>query len=78
MFLDAIARPRINGSDYCDGKIFIGAYTKEVAAINSSKNRERGTIEEKPYEVTADGFYNMMTKNDGLIDAIKEKLFFLN
>jgi hypothetical protein len=76
MFLVTIARPRINGSDYCDGKMFIGAYTQEVAAKNSSKNRPRGLIEEKPYEVTADGFCKMMTKNGGLIASIKEKLFF--
>jgi hypothetical protein len=74
--LFTIARPRINGSDYCDGKIFISAYAQEVVAKHSSKNRPSGLIEKKPYEVNADGFYKMMTKNDGLIASIKEKLFF--
>jgi hypothetical protein len=27
--------------------------------------------------ITSDGFYKMMTKNDGLIASIKEMLFFL-
>ncbi|XP_021839791.2 uncharacterized protein [Spinacia oleracea] len=49
MFLSGVARPIIasGGEVIWDGKIGIWAFTDEVAAIRTSKNRERGTIETK-------------------------------
>ncbi len=56
MFLCCVARPRLNRStgEYFDGKIGIYPFVHKVEAKRNSKNREKGTLETKPDNVTRD------------------------
>lgn len=73
MFLAAVARPRFdkNGNVLFDGKIGIWAFTEEVAALRSSKNRLRGTLELKPINVDTEVYREKILKD--LLPAIKSK-----
>ncbi|CAM9289828.1 unnamed protein product [Ectocarpus sp. 12 AP-2014] len=76
MFLGAVARPQSNVStgstcsDF-DGKIGTYPFTEKVRAQNSSRNKERGTLETKTVEVTKERYRRMMI--DHVIPDIKSK-----
>lgn len=73
MFLCAVARPRFDsdGQVMFDGKIGFWAFTEEVPAQRSSKNRPRGTLELKPVNVNKDVYRKMLVEN--LFPAVKRK-----
>lgn len=74
MFLSAIGVPQQSpdGSKFSDGKIGIWAMAERKPAQKSSKNRPAGTPEVKPVNVTADVFYDVMTRPDGVLDAVRK------
>ena len=74
MFLSAIGVPQQSpdGTAFSDGKIGIWALAERKPAQKSSKNRTAGTPEVKPIIVTADAFYDVMTRTDGVLDAVRK------
>jgi hypothetical protein len=70
MFTAAITEPR--GDD--EGTLTLMPHVEEVAAQRSSINRPRGTIELKPYNITADAFYECMTMEYGLLESINDSM----
>ncbi|XP_074323258.1 uncharacterized protein LOC141660192 [Apium graveolens] len=74
MFMSAVARSRFdkNGNCIFDGKIGIFSFTKEEAAVRTSKNRAKGVMELKPIE----NINKVMVKQciiEKILPAIKEK-----
>lgn len=76
MFLCAVGKPheRPDGT-FFDGKIGIWHFTVQVAAVRSSKNRPRGTMETKNVNVTAETFKEKVLMEGGLLEAVKSKLY---
>ncbi|RQM21490.1 hypothetical protein B5M09_011511, partial [Aphanomyces astaci] len=66
MFLAAVARPRY------DGKIGIWPFVEEVAAVRSSKNRPKGTLELTSQSVNADVYQDMVMNE--VVPAIQVKM----
>ena len=80
MFLTAIARPRDvmlpDGTvHHFDGKLGIWTFGEYQPAQRNSINRARGTPVFKDVAVTAASYREMLTKPDGLIATIKQKMF---
>lgn len=73
MFLTAVARPRWDPhrKTFFDGKIGIWPCIDQVPAQRSSKNRRRGTLVSKPFEVNGEKYSKLITEK--VIPAIKEK-----
>ncbi|RLO05892.1 hypothetical protein DYB28_004488, partial [Aphanomyces astaci] len=55
-----------------DGKIGIWPFVEEVAAVRSSKNRPKGTLELAPQSVNADGYQDMVMNE--VVPAIQVKM----
>jgi len=53
-----------------DGKLMLEGSTKHVAAKKNSKNRPKGTIEEKQLTITADSFLESQVREGGVLDQI--------
>ena len=68
MFLVAITQPF---GDF-DGKLSLMPFVEETVAQRNSINRPAGTIEFKPYSVDSANFYEDLTMEDGLLNAIAE------
>ncbi|ETV82665.1 hypothetical protein H257_05235 [Aphanomyces astaci] len=66
MFLAAVACPRY------DGKIGIWPFVEEVAAVRSSKNRPKGTLELTTQSVNADVYQDMVMNE--VVPAIQVKM----
>jgi hypothetical protein len=78
MFLTAIGVPQTRpDGTYFDGKIGIFPFIYMVPAQRTSKNRVKGTLEVKTQSVDSQAYLQMMTKNGGLLDAIREKMYWL-
>ncbi|RHZ09391.1 hypothetical protein DYB26_014825, partial [Aphanomyces astaci] len=62
IFLAAVARPRYDPhkKQIFDGKIGIWPFVEEVAAVRSSKNRPKGTLELASQSVYADVYQDMV------------------
>ncbi|CAN0236203.1 unnamed protein product, partial [Discosporangium mesarthrocarpum] len=61
MFLAAVARPRmISDGVWFDGKIGIWPIADTVAAMRSSKNRNKGTMVLKPATINAERYKELM------------------
>jgi hypothetical protein len=75
MFLVAVGRPQIleDGTPF-DGKIGIWSFTTTVLAKNNSKNRKKGTPENKLVSVNAEVYREKITGEGGVIAKIKEKM----
>src|SRR5690349_1992898 len=73
MFLAEVARPRFDTHTRLefDDNIGIWPFVRQEPALRNSKNRERGTMVSKPYEVTRVEYIKMLTEN--VIPAIKAK-----
>jgi len=56
-----------------DGKYLIQSHYDMIPAKRNSVNRDRGTLEMKPYNITADRFYDNQVKEGGVLDCITEK-----
>jgi hypothetical protein len=71
MFLCAIvvSHTRSDGTEF-DGKIGIWPLVEEVPAQRASKNRPRGAIEIKGYNINAEAYYDVMTKDNGVLAKI--------
>lgn len=75
MFLVAMARPFIKpDGTWFDGKVGCWDITERVPAQRNSVNRPRGTLITTPLSLTADIYYDLFTKDGGVIDAIKTKM----
>ena len=75
MFLSAVGVPQQGpnkGDGYSDGKIGIIPLAELVPAMRSSSNRPAGTLEVKPVNVTADYFYDVMTRTGGMLEMVKK------
>ncbi|CAN0445145.1 unnamed protein product, partial [Discosporangium mesarthrocarpum] len=73
MFLATVARPRmISDGVWFDGKIGIWPIADTVAAIRSSKNRNKGNMMLKPATVNAERYKELMI--DEVIPAIKARM----
>jgi hypothetical protein len=72
----AITRPRgVPGTDdYFDGLLSLMPHFNYVAAQRYSRNRPAGTIEAKPYNITADNLYAALTMEEGLIQCIEQEV----
>ena len=68
MFLAAIAQPY---GDF-DGKVSMMPLVEEAVAQRNSINRPAGTIEFKSYSVDSANFYEALTMEDGMLNAIAE------
>jgi hypothetical protein len=78
MFLAALARPqRMPDGNWFDGKICMLPSVAKSPAKRTSKNRPAGTMETIPLSVDAAVYYEMMTKEGGVLDCIKSKMFWL-
>lgn len=73
MFLGAIARRRYDETGTCifNGMIGIWPFTEVKAAIRSSKNRQKGTLETKQITVTKNVYLDFMVRK--AIPAIRAK-----
>jgi len=69
-----IARPRMSevSGQYFNGLLSLMPHIEYHEAQRNSRNRPRGTMVPKPYSITADNFYDALTMEEGLIDAIEE------
>lgn len=77
MFLVCVGVPQYHtfpdgSSVFFDGKIGIWTLGERKPAVQNSKNRAKGTLEVKEISVTAEVFYEYMTKAGGVLEAIKE------
>jgi hypothetical protein len=75
MFLSAVGVPQQGpneGDGYSNGKIGIIPLAELVPAKKSSINRPAGTLEVKPVNVTADYFYDVMTRTGGMLEMVKK------
>ncbi|KAF0705573.1 hypothetical protein AaE_014460 [Aphanomyces astaci] len=74
MFLAAVARPRYDAhkKQMFDGKIGIWPFVEEVAAVRSSKNRPKGTLELTTQSVNADVYQDMVMNE--VVPAIQVKM----
>ena len=70
MFVVAMARPQ---RDF-DGKVGCWAVTDAVTAKRDSKNRKKGTIEQKSTTMDSAKYYEILTKEGGLLDSVKRKM----
>ena len=78
MFLSAISAPRfLPDGSFFDGKIGLFPFVEMKPAQRSSTNRPAGTMEIHAQSVTAVTYANMMTKRNGVLDKIREKMAFL-
>jgi hypothetical protein len=76
MFVVAMARPqRRPDGTWFDGKIGMWPCVETSPASRSSKNRPVGTIETHPKSLDSKYYLNIMTREGGVIDKVKEKLF---
>lgn len=74
MFLAAVGVPHwLPNGDWFDGRIGMWAFMEEVAAKRNSVNRAAGTIEWKPVNVDSAEYLDMMTKNGGVLQAVRQK-----
>lgn len=71
MFLAAVARPRYVHGQLWDGKIGIWECVDYVPAARASRNRPRGTIEPKPYNINGDRYLSLVV--DKILPAIAER-----
>ncbi|KAE8790025.1 putative transposase [Hordeum vulgare] len=73
MFLTVVAKPRYNddGEVIFDGKIGTWAFVEEKAAVRTSQNRARGTIELKNVKVTRNVMRDYLCNK--VIPAIQDK-----
>ena len=73
MFLCAVARPRWDPhrKAWFDGKVGLWPCIDKTAAMRSSKNRERGTLVSRPFEVNRERYLDMIVNK--VIPAIKAK-----
>lgn len=73
MFVAAVAVPHYSPDrlQYSDGKICILPFVEYRAAVKSSVNRPAGALVLHEVSVTAETFYDMMTKKGGVFDAIR-------
>jgi hypothetical protein len=74
MFTCVVFRPRKIASQnnrLFDGKIGIWPYVVQVPAKRNSKNRKKGTLETKSYEVTKKVYLDMLI--DNVLPALEEK-----
>jgi hypothetical protein len=76
MFLTVIGVPQDSpdGTVRSDGKIAMIPLAERVPAARTSKYREAGTLEVKPVNVTADYFYDVMTRRGGVLDLVRQKM----
>jgi hypothetical protein len=75
MFLCAVGTPHeISPGQMFDGKIGLWPFVEWERAKRTSKNRVKGTRELKGVNVTAERYYDVMTKDDGVISSIKKKM----
>lgn len=74
MFLTVIGVPQDSpdGSVFSNGKIGIWPLAERVPAENSSKNRAAGTLEVKPVNVTAEYFFEVMTRPGGVLEMVRK------
>ncbi|ETV64949.1 hypothetical protein H257_18245 [Aphanomyces astaci] len=74
MFLAAVARPRYDPhkKQMFDCKIVIWPFVEEEAAVRSSKNRPKGTLELTFQSVNADVYQDMVM--DEVVPAIQVKM----
>jgi len=73
MFIAAVGVPQHSPDrlQYSDGKIGIFPFVQYSAAVKSSVNRPKGALVLRDVSVTAETFYEMMTKKGGVFDAIR-------
>jgi hypothetical protein len=78
MFLAALGRPqRRPDGTWFDGKVCMLPCITQSPAKRTSKNRLAGTLETHPLSVDATVYYDMMTKQGGILDCIKAEMFWL-
>ena len=81
MFLAAIGRPEtfvVDGvSHYWDGKIGIFPFVQWAPAKRNSKNRVKGTPVMEDITVDSVAYYDLMTREDGLLATLKKIAPFL-
>ena len=70
LFVVAMARPQ---KDF-DGKIGCWAVTEGVLAKIDSKNRKKGTVTQTETMLDSAKYHEIVTKKDGLLDAVKAKM----
>ena len=75
MFLSCLAHPQLKQ----DGRLFDGllacmAFTKKEPAKRTSKNRLRGTLVTKNVTVNATTYKDIVIREGGLLDIIREKM----
>ena len=74
MFVAAVGVPQYSPDrkQYCNGKHCIMPFVAYKPAAKSSANRQKGAMEIQDVSVTAESFYEMLTKKDGVFDQIRK------
>lgn len=77
MFLSAIGKPQfLPDGTYFDGKIGIWPFITEEEYKRNTKHHKKGDKKRKAVSCTAKEYLEMMTKENGVLDAVCEKLDF--
>jgi hypothetical protein len=76
MFLAAVGVPQWyhmdNNNYFFNGKIGIWSFAERVSAARASKNRPQSTLEVKELSVTANVFFDFMTKPNVVIETVRQ------
>jgi hypothetical protein len=74
MFIAVVGMPHERDDIFFDGKIGMFPLVHMVPAKRNSVHRPAGTLEAKGFNLTAETYMDMMTKEGGILDTIKEKM----
>lgn len=74
MFIAVVGMPHDRDNISFDGKIGMFPLVHMVPAKKNSVHRPAGTLEAKGYNLTSETYLDIMTREGGILDTIKEKM----